>query len=191
VYKKSSFLAEWLGKRIAAEALTLVDDGLRSHGLGTAPFDGEGVHTRRTPIIERGVLKSFLYDSFTARKAKTRTTGNAARGYSALPAIGTTNLYLEPAGRSPEEILAEVKTGFYVTSMLGMGVNIVTGEYSRGANGLWIERGELAYPVQEVTVAGNMLRMLEGIDAIGSDLEFHGATGAPTLRFAELTIAGS
>jgi PmbA protein len=191
VFKKSSFLARLLGKRVAAEDLTLVDDGLRSHGLGTAPFDGEGVHTRRTPLIERGVLKNFLYDSFTARKAKTRTTGNAARGYSSLPAIGTTNLYIEPGNRPPEQILAEVKSGLYVTSMLGVGVNIVTGEYSRGANGLWIVNGELANPVQEVTVAGNMLQMLGGIDAIGSDLEFHGTTGAPTLRFAELTIAGS
>jgi PmbA protein len=137
------------------------------------------------------VLKNFLYDSFTARKAKTRTTGNAARGYSSLPAIGTTNLYIEPGNRPPEQILAEVKSGLYVTSMLGVGVNIVTGEYSRGANGLWIVNGELANPVQEVTVAGNMLQMLGGIDAIGSDLEFHGTTGAPTLRFAELTIAGS
>lgn len=190
VFKKSSFFAGKLAKRIAAASLTLVDDGLRRRGLGSSPFDGEGVPTRRTAVIEKGVLGSFLYDCFTARKAKTRTTGNAARSYRSLPAIGTNNLYLEPGSRSPEEIIREVKNGFYVTAMLGVGANIVTGEYSRGANGLWIENGELARPVQEVTVAGSMLQMLEDIDAVGSDLRFRGATGAPTIRFRELTIAG-
>jgi len=190
VFKKSSFFAGKLAKRIAAASLTLVDDGLRRRGLGTSPFDGEGVPTRRTAVIEKGVLGSFLYDCFTARKAKTRATGNAARSYRSLPAIGTNNLYLEPGRRSPEEIIREVKNGFYVTAMLGVGANIVTGEYSRGANGLWIENGELARPVQEVTVAGSMLQMLEDIDAVGSDLTFRGATGAPTIRFRELTIAG-
>lgn len=190
VFKKSSFLATRLGEKIGSERLTLVDDGLLPRGLGTAPFDGEGVPTRRTAILERGVLKSFLYDSFTARKAKTRTTGNASRGYRSLPSIGTNNLYLEPGERSPEAIIGEVKNGFYVTAMLGHGANTVTGDYSRGANGLWIENGELAYPVQEVTVAGNLVEMLQAIDAVGSDLQFRGSTGAPTMRFAELTVSG-
>jgi PmbA protein len=136
------------------------------------------------------VLKAFLYDTFTARKAKTQTTGNASRGYRTLPSIGTNNLYLEPGTRSPEALIKELKTGFYVTAMLGHGTNLVTGEYSRGANGLWIENGELAKPVQEVTVAGNLLGMLSAIDGIGNDLTFRGSTGAPTLRFAELTVSG-
>lgn len=191
VYKKSSFLAPLLHQRVGGEDLTIVDDGLLPKGLGTSPFDGEGVPTRRTAIIEKGILRSFLYDAFTARKAKTHSTGNASRGYRSLPAIGTNNLYLEPGTKKPEDILREVKSGFYVTAMLGHGANIVTGEYSRGANGLWIENGELAYPVQEVTVAGHLLKMMKGIDAIGSDLQFRGSTGAPTVRFSELTVSGT
>lgn len=190
VFKKSSVLASRLGERLAPEGVTLVDDGLLPRGLGTSPFDGEGVATRRTPILERGVLRSFLYDAFTARKAQTRTTGNAARGYSSLPHIGTNNLYLEPGTRSPEELIREVKSGFYVTAMLGRGANTVTGDYSRGANGLWIENGELASPVQEVTVAGHLLQMLQDLDGVGNDLQFRGSVGAPTLRFRELTVAG-
>lgn len=189
VFKRSSFLAARLGQRLAPETVGLVDDGLLPRGLATAPFDGEGVATRRTPILEQGVLRSFLYDSFTARKAKTRSTGNASRSYRSLPAIGTRNLHLLPGERPPEELL-RVKSGFYVTAMLGHGANIVTGDYSRGANGLWIENGELGRPVQEVTVAGNLLEMLQRIDAIGNDLTFRGSTGAPTLRFSELTVSG-
>jgi PmbA protein len=190
VYKKSSFLADSLGRAIAPATVTLVDDGAWRRGFGTAPFDGEGVGTRRTAILEAGVVRNFLYDWFTARKAKARSTANAARSYSTLPMIGTHNLYLEAGGRAPDEIVAEVENGFYVTAMLGVGANIVTGEYSRGANGLWIKKGELTRPVQEVTVAGNMLQMLKDIDAVGNDLQFRGAIGAPTIRFRELTIAG-
>ena len=149
-----------------------------------------GVPTRRTAIIENGFLRNFLYDSFTARKAKTRTTGNASRSYNALPRIGTNNLYLVAGTQAPEDLIGEVKSGFYVTAMLGRGADIVTGQYSRGANGLWIENGELSYPVQEVTVAGDLLQMLSQLDAVGSDLQFRGSTGAPTIRFAELTVAG-
>jgi PmbA protein len=190
IYKNSSILVGKLGKRLASESVTVVDDGLLKRGLGTSPFDGEGVATRRTPILEKGVLRSYLYDSFTARKAKAKTTGNASRGYSSLPYIGTNNLYLEAGTRPPEEIIREVKSGFYVTAMLGSGANPVTGEYSRGANGLWIENGELAYPVQEVTVASNLLQMLQDLDAIGSDLQFRGSVGAPTIRFKQLTVSG-
>jgi len=190
VFKKSSFLAKLLNQRIGAEHLSIVDDGLLPRGLGTAPFDGEGVPTRKTAIIENGVLRNFLYDSFTARKAKAHTTGNASRSYNALPSIGTNNLYLAPGAKTPESLIREVDQGFYVTAMLGRGADIVTGQYSRGANGLWIEKGELSYPVQEVTVAGDLLQMLQQLDAVGSDLQFRGSTGAPTIRFAELTVAG-
>jgi PmbA protein len=191
VFKKASFLAGKIGERIASEQVDLVDDGLMPRGLGTSPFDGEGVPTRRTPIIERGVLRSFLYDCATARKAKTRTTGNASRSFASLPGIGLNNFYLKNGGVPPEEILKPVKQGFYVTAMLGRGVNPVTGEYSRGANGLWIENGELAFPVQEVTVAGDMLELLSAIDAVGDDLEFRGSVAAPTLRIAEAAVSGS
>jgi PmbA protein len=190
VYKRSSVLAPLLGKRLAGKDVTIVDDGLLARGLGTSPFDGEGVATRRTPLVEGGVLRNFLYDSFTARKAKARTTGNAARSYRGLPSIGTNNLYLEPGTRTAEQLIGEVHQGFYVTVMLGRGADPVTGEYSRGANGVWIENGELTHPVQEVTVAGNLLQMLQDLDGIGSDLQFRGSSGAPTLRFKQLTISG-
>ncbi len=190
IYKNSSIFVGKLGKRLAPEHVTVVDDGLLKRGLGTSPFDGEGVGTRRTAILEKGVLGSYLYDSFTARKAKAKTTGNAARGYSSLPHIGTNNLYLEAGTKAPRELIGEVKNGFYVTAMLGRGADPVTGEYSRGANGLWIENGELAYPVQEVTVAGNLLQMLKDLDGVGSDLQFRGSSGAPTIRFKQLTVSG-
>jgi PmbA protein len=190
VFKKASFLATKLEQTIAPATVTIVDDGLMPKGLATSPFDGEGVPTRRSPIVEKGVLKTFLYDAFTARKAKTRSTGNASRGYRSLPSIGTHNLYLEPGARAPEALIKDVQHGLYVTAMLGHGANMVTGEYSRGANGLWIENGELTRPVQEVTVAGNLLDMLQRLDAIGSDLTFRGSVGAPTIRFDELTVSG-
>lgn len=190
VFKKSTFLASKLNQKIAPADVSIIDDGLRKRGLATSPFDGEGVPTRRTPIVEHGVLKAFLYDAFTARKAKTKTTGNASRGYQSLPHIGFNNLLLEPGTKTPEEIIREIPNGLYVTAMLGRGANMVTGEYSRGANGLWIENGELTRPVQEITVAGNMHDMLQQLDAIGSDLTFHGSTGAPTIRFRELTVSG-
>lgn len=191
VFKKASFLATKLGQRIAPETVSIIDDGLMPRGLSTSPFDGEGVATRRTPIVDRGVLEAFLYDTFTARKAKAKTTGNASRGYRSLPGIGTNNLYLAAGQRLPEDIIKEVPDGFYVTAMLGHGANLVTGEYSRGANGLWITNGELTHPVQEVTVAGQLGDMLRQLDAIGNDLTFHGSTGAPTIRFQELTVSGA
>lgn len=190
VFKKSSVFAPLLGKSVAAPQVTLVDDGILPKGLASSPFDGEGVAQRRTPIIEGGVLKNFLYDAFTARKAKTRSTGNASRSYNSMPHISTNNLYLSPGDAPPEALIKDVKQGLYVTAMLGRGANIVTGDYSRGANGLWIENGELGHAVQEVTVAGNVLQMLQDIDGIGNDLTFRGTTGAPTIRFRELTVSG-
>jgi PmbA protein len=191
VHKKASFLADKLGERIAPESVTLVDDGLLPRGLGTSPFDGEGVACRRTAIVERGVLRSYLYDCATARKARWHSTGNAARSYANLPSIGLNNLYLERGERTPEQILSTVRSGLYVTAVLGRGADPVTGDYSVGANGLWIENGELAFPVQEVTVAGNVLEMLRAIDAVGSDLEFRGSVASPTLRIAEATVSGA
>ncbi|MGE5047910.1 MAG: TldD/PmbA family protein [Deltaproteobacteria bacterium] len=191
VHKKSSFLGAFLGKRIASETVTLVDDATLAHGIATRPFDGEGVRSQRTAVVERGVLKSFLYDAATARKAKARSTGSAARGWSSLPSIGTSNFYLEAGPRKKGEIIKEVRSGLYVTAMLGRGADVVTGDYSRGANGIWIENGELAWPVQEVTVSGNLLEMLRGLDAVGDDLEFRSSTAAPTIRFAELVVSGA
>src|SRR5262249_31944984 len=139
VYKRSSFFAGTLGKKIGPEIFSIVDDGVRPRGFATAPFDGEGVPTRRTAIVDKGVLNSFRDDWFTGWKPKARTTANAARADSSLPVIETNNLHLEADSPPPEDIIREVKNAFYVTAMLGVGANIVTGEYSRGANGLWIE----------------------------------------------------
>ncbi len=191
VHKKSSFLAKLLGKRVASEQVTLVDDATLEGGLATRPFDGEGVVSQRTVVIDRGVLKSFLYDTYTARKAGARSTGNAARGWSSLPHVGTSNFVLQRGATSAEEIVRRTKRGLLVTAMLGSGANVVTGEYSRGANGLWIEEGQVAHAVQEVTVSGSLLEMLQGIDAVGDDLDLRSSTAAPTLRIAEAVISGS
>ena len=190
VFKGASFLARHLGRQLAPDFVTLVDDGRLPRGLGTGPFDGEGVATRKNEILKNGVLSTFLYDAFTARKAKTKSTGNASRSYRSLPSIGTHNLYLEPGQRSPEEIIRGIPNGLYVTAMLGHGANLVTGEYSRGANGLWIENGELTRPVQEITVGGTMLDMLQRLREVGNDLQFRASVSAPTICFEELTISG-
>jgi len=190
VYRHASFLAGKLGEKIAVESLTIIDDGTLPGLFGTAPFDGEGVASRRTPVIERGVLKSYLLNTYTARKLGMKTTGNATRGISGNAGTGHGNLYIEPGDRTPEEIIAGVKEGFYVTSLMGSGVNIVTGDYSRGAAGLWIRNGEFAFPVSEVTIAGNLNKMLMDMEAIGSDLEFRASTAAPTLLIREMTVGG-
>ncbi|TMA15066.1 MAG: TldD/PmbA family protein, partial [Deltaproteobacteria bacterium] len=191
VHKKSSFLGALLGKQVASRNVTLIDDATLAHGIATRPFDGEGVASRRTAVVENGILRSFLYDATTARKAKAKSTSSASRAWASLPSIGTSNFYLQAGAQKPEEIIKGVQNGLYVTAMLGRGADPVTGDYSRGANGIWIENGELAYPVQEVTVSGNLLEMLKGIDAVGDDLDFRASTAAPTIRFAELVVSGA
>ena len=190
IYRNASFLAGKLGETIAAESVTIVDDGTLLGGFGSAPFDDEGVRTSRTVVVERGVLKSYLLNCYTARKLGMKTTGNASRGLAGNPGIGPKNFFLEPGSASPEEIIRSVPNGFYVTEFMGFGVNVVTGDVSHGATGLWIENGELAYPVHEVTVAGNLSDLLRGISMIGTDLEFRGALASPTLKVEEMTVAG-
>jgi PmbA protein len=190
IYRKASFLAGQLGNRIASENVTVIDDGTLPGLFGTSPFDDEGVPSRRTVIVDKGVLKSYLLNSYTARKLGMKTTGNASRGIAGNAAIGHGNLFLEKGVHSAEEIYKRVGTGLYVTELMGSGVNVVTGDYSRGAAGLWIENGELTYPVSEVTIAGNLRQMLLDIEAVGSDLEFRGSTAAPTLMVREMTISG-
>jgi len=190
IYRHASFLAGRLEEQVAAEALTVIDDGTIPGLFGSSPFDGEGVPSRRTPIIERGVLKSYLLNTYTARKLGMKTTGNASRGVTGNAGIGHGNLFIEPGERSPGDIVAGIKDGLYVTELIGSGVNIVTGDYSRGAAGLWIRNGEFAFPVSEVTIAGNLNKMLMDMEAIGSDLEFRGSTAAPTLLIREMTVGG-
>jgi PmbA protein len=190
IYRKASFLAGKLGEKIAGDNITVIDDGTMPGGFGTSAFDGEGVPSRRTPVIEKGVLKSYLLNTYTARKLGLQTTGNASRGLAGNPGIGSGNFFLQPGTRTPRQIIADVRQGFYVTEFMGFGVNLVTGDFSQGASGLWIENGELAFPVEEVTVAGNLKDMLNHISEIGNDLEFRSSTAAPTLRIDGMMIAG-
>jgi PmbA protein len=190
IYRGASFLTGKLGEKVAGENVTIVDDGTMPGGFGTSPFDGEGVKSRRTVVIDKGVLKSYLLNTYTAKKLNLKTTGNASRGLAGTPGIGVGNFYLEAGERKPEQIIADVKEGLYVTEFLGFGVNLVTGDFSRGASGMWISGGQLAFPVEEITVAGNLKDMLNSISEIGSDLEFRGSVAAPTLRIDGLTVAG-
>jgi PmbA protein len=191
IYRHSSFFVGRLGEQVAGSNITVVDDGTMAGGFGTSPFDDEGVPTRKTVVVENGVLKSYLLNTYTARKLNLQTTGNAARGLAGTPGIGAGNFYLQPGSKTPEQMIAEVKNGLYVTEFLGFGVNLVTGDFSRGASGTWIEDGELTYPVEEVTVAGNLKEMFRNISAVGNDLEFRGAVACPTLRIDGVTIAGA
>ncbi|HXB21039.1 MAG TPA: TldD/PmbA family protein [Candidatus Solibacter sp.] len=190
IYRHSSFLAGKLGEKIAGENVTIIDDGTIPGGFGSSPFDGEGIPSRRTVVIEKGILQSYLLNTYTARKLGLQTTGNASRGLAGNPGIGTGNFFLQKGSRSPKEIIADIKQGLYVIELLGFGVNLVTGDFSRGASGIWIENGEFAYPVEEITVGGNLKQMLNNITEIGSDLEFRGAVVAPTIRIDGMMIAG-
>ncbi len=190
IYRQSSFLEGKLGQKIASENVTIVDDGTIPGGFGTSPFDGEGVPSRRTVVIEKGILKSYLLNTYTAKKLGLQTTGNAARGLAGNPGIGYNNFFLQKGARTAEQIISDIKQGLYVIDLLGFGVNLVTGDYSRGVTGIWIENGELTYPVEEITVAGNLKQMLNNISEIGSDLEFRSALACPTLRIDGMTIAG-
>ena len=190
IYRGASFLAGKLGEQVAGSNVNVIDDGTIPGGFGTSPFDGEGVPSRRTVVIERGVLKSYLLNTYTARKLGLATTGNASRGLAGTPGIGVGNFFLEAGSKTAAEIIGEVPDGLYVTEFLGFGVNLVTGDFSRGASGLWIRNGELAFPVVEITVAGNLREMIHNITAIGSDLEFRGAVASPTIRIDGLTVAG-
>jgi len=190
VYRGASFLAGKLGQKIAANGVTVIDDGTIVGGFGTSPFDGEGIPTRRTVVIDQGTLASYLLNTYTAKKLKLKSTGNASRGLAGTPGIGPGNYFLQPGSRTPQELIADVKQGLYVTEFLGMGVNLVTGDYSRGASGMWISNGELAYPVEEITVAGNLKEMFMNISEIANDLEFRGSVAAPTLRIDGLTVGG-
>jgi PmbA protein len=190
VYRGASFWADQLGQQVASSNVTVIDDGTIPGLFGTAPFDGEGLPTRRTVIVENGVLKNYLLNTYTGRKLSMQSTGNASRGLAGTPGIGAGNLFLENGSVSPEQLLADVKVGFYVTELMGFGVNMVTGDYSRGAAGLWIENGELTFAVEEITIAGNLKEMLNNVTAIANDLEFRGAVASPTLRIDGMTIAG-
>ena len=190
IYRGASFFTGKLGEQVAAESVTVIDDGTMIGGFGTSPFDGEGLPSRRTVIVDRGVLSNYLLNTYTGRKLGMKSTGSASRGLAGNPGIGAGNLFLAAGDQSPQEILRSVPSGLFVTEFIGQGVNMVTGDYSRGASGLWIENGELTYPVQEITIAGNLKDIFRNITAIGKDLEFRGSVASPTLRLDGMTIAG-
>jgi len=196
IWRGASFLAGKLGETIAAPDLTIVDDNTMLlptgvGGFGTSPFDDEGLPSQRTVVVENGVLRNYLLNTYTARKLGMRSTHNAARGLAGAPGVGCGNLYLQPGNMTKEQILGEVKAGLYVTSLMGFGTNMVTGDYSRGATGLWIENGQLTHAVEEITVAGNLAEMLRNVTAIGNDIRFRGSVASPTLRIDGMTIAGA
>ena len=191
LYKGASFLAGKLESVIGSDLLTVVDDGTIPGALGSRPFDGEGLPVRKKIVVDQGRLQSYLLDTYSGRKLGMPSTGNASRSVGDAPGVAPANFYLAPGRQSPEEIIATVKNGLYVTEMIGFGVNMVTGDYSRGAAGIWIENGELSYPVEEITIAGNLNEMLRNIEMVGSDLDMRGRIASPTIKISQMTIAGS
>ncbi len=189
VARKTSFLRDKLGERLFKPGIDVLDDPLRKRGLRSRPFDAEGVATARLAVIEDGVLKSWFLDSSTARELSLATTGHAQRGVSSAPSPGPSNLHLSAGTATPDELIADIAEGFYVTDLIGMGVNQVTGDYSRGASGFWIVNGQRSYPVSEVTIAGNLIEMFRELTP-ANDLEFRFGTNAPTVRLEGLTVAG-
>jgi PmbA protein len=189
VARKTSFLKDKLGERLFKPGIAVIDDPQRKRGLRSRPFDAEGVATRRLAVIEDGVLKSWFLDCATARELGLATTGHAQRGVSSTPSPGPSNLHLAAGRATPDALMADIAEGFYVTDLIGMGVNGVTGDYSRGASGFWIENGKRSYPVSEVTIAGNLIDIFRALTP-ANDLEFRFGTNAPTVRLEGLTVAG-
>lgn len=189
IARKTSFLKDRLGEQLFSKDIRIIDDPLRVRGLRSQTFDAEGVKVKKTALIDAGVLTTWVLDSATARELGLATTGHAHRGVSSSPSPGTYNLHLEPGTLTPKELIADIKQGFYVTDLIGSGVNGVTGDYSRGASGFWIENGEITYPVSEVTIAGHLLPIFKSLVA-ANDLEFRYSVNSPTLRIEGLTLGG-
>lgn len=190
VGKGISFLKNKLGKQVASPLVRVIDDPLVPGGIGSMSFDGEGVLTRRKVVIEEGILRLYFYDARSARKYKAEPTGNAKRGYSGTPHVAPSNFYLQPGNVSRDDIIRKISNGFYVTETIGSGANVVTGDFSVGAAGIWIRGGELAFPVEEVTIAGNMLDMMMNIEEVANDIRFISSIASPTFKIAEMTVAG-
>jgi PmbA protein len=191
VFRNATFLKDKLGQRVASPLLSIVDEGRRPRGLGSRPFDGEGLPTRRNVPLEEGVVRYFMCDAYAARKIGAQPTGSARRGVAGGPTVGAGNLCFAAGATPREQILGEVERGLYVTDLIGFGVDLVSGDYSQGAAGQWIENGRLVHPVHEVTIAGNLQQMLLDVDAVGDDLEWRSSSAAPTLRIRRLTVSGS
>jgi PmbA protein len=190
IWRKSSYLVGREGTRVASDLVTVIDDPLLPRAPGSRTFDGEGLASRRNVVVEKGLLKTYLCDSYSARKLSRESTASASRGGGAGVGPSTSNFVLQPGGDSNDAIVRGTKRGLYVTEMMGFGFNAVTGDFSRGASGFWIEDGQLAYPVSEVTISLNVDDLWQRIDAVGSDLDLRTSTAAPTLRVAKMTVAG-
>ncbi len=190
IWRKSSYLLDRVDTPVASEHVTLIDDPLRPRGPGSRAFDGEGLASQRNVVVEQGRLKMYLLDCYSARKLGKASTASAARRGGHI-GPSTTNFYLEAGSETPEEVIGGVDKGLYITEMMGFGFNAVTGDYSRGAAGFWIENGKRTFPVSEITVSSNLDEMMKNIDAIGNDLEFKTSTAAPTIRIANMTVAGN
>lgn len=191
IYRGSSFLARRLGEPVASPLVTVVDDGHRPGGLGSKPFDGEGQSTGRRTVVDRGRLEGWMLDCYSARKLGLSTTGNASRGPGSAPGVAPTNLWIEPGDASEAELVADTPRGLLVTGLFGHGFNPVTGDFSRGARGFWIENGRAVHPVDEITVAGNLGDMLAAVDGVAREIHWFGRVAAPALRVARMTVAGS
>jgi PmbA protein len=190
IWRRSSYLVDRLETQVASPLVTIIDDPFLRRGPGSRPYDGEGLLARRNSIIEQGVLKSYQLDSYSGRKLNMPSTANASRGSSGGVGVSSTNFILQPGSQTAEDILKSTPKGLYVTNMMGFGFNAVTGDFSRGAAGFWVENGELAFPVSEVTISLNLDEMLKRIDAVGNDLDLKTSTAAPTFRVSSMTLAG-
>jgi PmbA protein len=191
IYRRTSYLVDKVGQQITSPMITIIDDATMVDGVASRPFDAEGVRSSSVVVVEKGVLKQYVCDSYAARRLNLKPTGNAARGYQGNPGVGSTNLYIKNGDTDPADIIKSVKNGLYLDRVGGQGLNSTTGDFSMGANGQWIENGELTNAVQEITVAGNIMKVLSNVKAIGNDLNFKlGTTATPTLLIGEMTIGG-
>ena len=190
LYRRQTFLMDLEGEQMASALVSIVDAPLLPGRMGSRPFDGEGVTSRRNQLVEDGIFRSFLFDTYTARKIGRRTTGSASRGIAGRPGVGTTNLIFEPGDSSYEDVIASVDEGLLLTVLMGMGTNLTTGDFSQGAAGYWIEKGKIAYPVTEINVSGNLREMLKDIDMVGNDLFVRGPAASPTVRMSKLMVSG-
>lgn len=190
LYRRSSFLIGREGEQVASPLVTIVDDATIPGAVGSRPFDAEGVPTRRNVLFERGVFKQFLFDSYTANRTGHRSTGSAGGGIGSMPTVRTSNLVLEAGRHTPEQIIASVQDGLYLTELMGFGVNLTTGDLSQGAAGFWIENGAISYPVSEINIAGNLKQLLLGIEMVGNDVQTLGSTAAPTIKVNRLMVSG-
>lgn len=190
LYRRQTFLVDLEGQPIASPLVTVIDDPLIPGRNGSRPFDGEGVTSRRNDVVVEGIFTGFLFDTYSARKTGRRSTGSAVRGVVGRPGVGTSNLILQPGTSTFDEIIASVEDGLLLTVLMGFGTNMTTGDFSQGAAGYWIERGQIAYPVTEINVSGNLKDMLKDIDMVGNDLFIRGSTAAPTVRMSRLMVSG-